>query len=486
VSAWRRGAGDRRPGRIPGRADRLVLLGALAATLGALLACFALLDTPGYVHGGRLPGSEVPGGPGAGGPAGAPRAVGDLTHYVAWTRLVTLEGVEHAYRGTYPETFALYGPVVMASYRVAGVAYRAAVDPAFEAGRAVESRWLRRALKLVAVSWHFAAGVAVCLVLVRAGRLTWSWAAGMGALYLADPMAVLDVGHWGQPDGALALFAVLAIGLGATGRWGPAGAALALAALAKPQAWVLFPLAGLAAWHGGGVRAVARAAGGGAVAGAVVLLPFLAAGRLGDLLALPGVVARAMPVVSGNAHNFWWLVVAAQGSSPVVIRDTAPLVGALTYREAALLLLAGFLAFVAWLVRSGRAGLAEGAALWTVGWFGLTTQAHENHAFVALPLLALALPWRPRLGYAFALLSLTGLLNLTLQDPLLLDALGLAGPAPETRQVLADLRTLNATGAVALLLGWSILAASRNPVRRDAQGEARGDARRAPLGEAWR
>jgi hypothetical protein len=421
---------------------------------------------------------------------GAPRATGDLTHYVAWTRLVTLEGLEHAYRGTYPETFALYGPVVMASYRVAGVAYRAAVDPAFEAGRAAESPWLRRALKLVALSWHLAAGVAVGLVLVRAGRLGWSWAAGVGALYLADPMAVLDVGHWGQPDGALALFAVLAIGCGAAGRWGLAGAALALGALAKPQAWVLFPLVGLAAWQGGGVRAVARAALGGAAAAAIVLLPFLAAGRLEDLLALPGAVAGAMPVVSGNAHNLWWLVVAAQGSSPVTIRDTAPLVGILTYREAALLLLAGFLAFVVWLVRSGRVGLAEGAALWTVGWFGLTTQAHENHAFVALPLLALALPWRPRLGYAFALLSLTGLLNLTLQDPLLLDVLGLAGPAPETRQVLADLRTLNAAGAVALLLGWSILAAARDPGRRDARPdvprEARRDARQeARWGARW-
>ena len=136
-------------GRRQGRAPAALLAGAPA--LAALVAALLLLDSPGYVHGGRVP------------PRGAGPPEGDVSHYVAWTRLVTVEGLQRAYSGTYPETFAVYGPVVMASYRLAGVAYRSAVDPTFDLQRARESPWLRRALKLVALGWHLSAGGALLL-----------------------------------------------------------------------------------------------------------------------------------------------------------------------------------------------------------------------------------------------------------------------------------------------------------------------------------
>jgi hypothetical protein len=266
---------------------------------------------------------------------------------------------------------------------------------------------------------------------------------------------------------------VLAVGGAAAGRWGLAGAALALAALVKPQAWTLLPLVGLAAWRAGGRRALLRAGAGGLLAAAPVLAPYALAGRLDDLLSWPGVVARAMPVVSGNAHNVWWLVAGAQGSSPVTIADTTPLLGPLSYRTVAATLLVAFLALTTWALASRRVGLAEGAALWVLGWFVLTTQAHENHWFIALPLLCLALPRRPGLALAAGLLSLGGLLNLALQDPLVLNALALDGAAPGAQGLLANLRTLNAVLVVALLAGWSACAVRRRPEPQAPGGAAR-------------
>jgi hypothetical protein len=118
-------------------------------------------------------------------------------------------------------------------------------------------------------------------------------------------------------------------------------------------------------------------------------------------------------------------------------------------------------------------GLAEGAALWVLGWFVLTTQAHENHWFIALPLLCLALPRRPRLALAAGVLSLGGLLNLALQDPLVLNALALDGAAPGAQGLLANLRTLNAVLVVALLAGWSACAVRRRPEPQAPGGAAR-------------
>ena len=152
-----------------------------AAVLLALGAAYALRDTPGYVH-------HVVAG----------RPLGDLYHYVLWTRLVALGGVQEAYRGVWPETYAVYGPVVLYAYQVVGVAYRAAVDPTFDLPRAETSTWLRRGLKPTAVLWHLGAAAAVYAA-VRGGGA--GRRAGTAAgLYAANPAALFGAAHWGQPD----------------------------------------------------------------------------------------------------------------------------------------------------------------------------------------------------------------------------------------------------------------------------------------------
>jgi len=104
-----------------------------------------------------------------------------------------------------------------------------------------------------------------------------------------------------------------------------------------------------------------------------------------------------------------------------------------------------------------RAGLAEAAALGALGWFVFTTQAHENHLFFALPLLALAWPDRRALLVVFGVLSLTLLLNMVLHDQLVLESLGLE---VEDRSVRL-LRVFNAGLNVVTWLGWTAWTALR-------------------------
>lgn len=470
-----------------------------AALLVALGIAYLLRDTLGYVV--RQPDGSY---------------LGDITHYVYWTRLVTLGGIQAAYSGTWPETYAVYPPIPLYGDWLVGTLYRLLQDPTFDVERAQQSGWLRSGLKLAAMAWHVAAAIAVWWVARRQYGPKLGGIAG--ALFAVSPAALMDSAHWAQPDGAHSLFSVLAIGALWRGRAVQGWGAMSLAALAKPQAWAILPLLALGslrlstststtpaapgaaqptgqgsrapgtpprpqledalspthppaqhnpalsplgprrpAWLAGGL-ALARGLAVAAAVAVVVLLPFLLSGRLGELLSLPGVISTVMPVVTGNAHNVWWLLFARNGVDPLFSNDLARWIGPFNYRTAAAVLVLGQFALSYALYWTRRVGLAEAAALGALGWFLFTTQAHENHLFFVLPLLSIAWPARPRtLGPLFGVLSLTVFANLALHDQLLLEALGATLDDP----VVRALRSANALLNVASYAVWVLLAARR-------------------------
>jgi hypothetical protein len=166
-----------------------------------------------------------------------------------------------------------------------------------------------------------------------------------------------------------------------------------------------------------------------------------------------------MPFVSADAHNLWWLLLAPRGLDPLFVRDATPLVGPLTYRLVAGALVAAILLLTAWVYWTRRASLAESAALGVLGWFTFTTQAHENHLFFALPLLALAWPTRRWLLAPFGVISVTLLLNMLLHDVMLLERFGIGIHDSPIEQ----LRLVNAAANVACCLVWSVWAVIRVP-----------------------
>lgn len=408
----------------------------VGAVVAALVATLLLRDSPGFVVRTDDGGYE-----------------GDITSYVYWTRLVALGGIQAAYSGSWPETYAVYPPVTLYGFQVVGTLYRVAVDPSFDLQRALASSWLPRGFKGAAVTWHLASALALFLLLRRmttARRASWS-----AALYVANPAALYDAAHWAQPDGAHGLFSMLAVGWLSLGLPLLGWAAMALAALAKPQAWAILPLLALASWRVGRLRGLAAGAAVAVATSLAVVVPFLLTGRLADLLSLPGTIANVMPVATADAHNVWWLTLAARGLDPLTTLDSARLVGPVTYRTAAAALVLAQFALTYWLFWSRRATLAEAAALGALGWFVFTTEAHENHLFLALPLLALAWPSRPGLLAAYAVLSGTLLLNMVLHDQLVLEALGVGLADPFVQW----LRGANALANVVCFAAWSVAAA---------------------------
>jgi Gpi18-like mannosyltransferase len=408
------------------------------AFLAALLVGHLLRDTPGYM---------VRGADGT--------LSGDITHYVYWTRLVTLGGIQSAYGGTWPETYAVYPPVTLYPYQALGNVYRWLQDATFDPMVAQQSLWLREGIKFVALVWHLLTGAAIFLLVRRTASPLLAAAASAG--YVLNPAALYDVAHWAQPDGAHSLFSVLAIGLLGLGGVVAPWAAMALAALAKPQAWSIVPLLALATIRTHGVLGLARGALSGAIVSGVVILPFIFGGRLDQLLTLPGAVSSVMPVVSADAHNVWWMILEPRGQDPIFVQDAARALGPLTYRMLAAALVGAVWLVTYWLYWTRRATLAEAAALGVLGWFTFTTQAHENHLFFALPLLSLAWPTRHSLLVPFGVISVTLLLNMLLHDQLVLEGLGLG-----VDDLLVErLRLANAAANVLCCLSWCWLATLR-------------------------
>jgi hypothetical protein len=196
-------------------------------------------------------------------------------------------------------------------------------------------------------------------------------------------------------------------------------------------------------------------------AGAVVCAPFLITGRFTELLTLPGVIGSVMPVVSADAHNLWWLVLQLRGQDPLFLNDSARALGPLTYRALAAGLVGASLLIAVWLYWTRRASLAESAAMSVLGWFTFTTQAHENHLFFALPLLALAWPTRRALLVPFGIISVTLLLNMLLHDQLVLARLGYT----VQDGLIIRLRLANAGLNVACCIGWYLVAVLRTRSR---------------------
>jgi hypothetical protein len=226
---------------------------------------------------------------------------------------------------------------------------------------------------------------------------------------------------------------------------------IGLAAATKPQAWALLPfLAYVSLRRFGLVQSVV----GGVVAGItalVVCLPFIVYGTFSELFILPRLIAETMPVVSANAHNLWWIITTA---NPDFVMDTDPLVNPVTYRQAAIGLSLLVMAYGLWRTDPrGRNGeLSAMAAYLAFGWFMVTTRAHENHAFFALPLLVMATPAARFYWAMFGLLSLTLFLNMAFHD-FGLEALRLSWLPPEA---WLRLQLANAALNLTLFLVWSM------------------------------
>ena len=376
----------------------------------------------------------------------SPGLPGDLDQFVLWVHGIATRGIGNAY-----DQNLSFPPVMVYTWGAL-----AAIEPAFRTVTTAADPAIRAIMKAPASLADLVLGLVVAWQL----RATPRWALlGAGAIVLHP--AVIDVSAWwGQYESIYVLGGAIAFALAVRGHSLWAAAALAVAVMTKPQALPF--LVPFGAWFVArdGWAGAARAALVGAGVVAVLWLPFLAAGGVGNYAAnLSTYQGDIFAILSLRAWNLWWLVQEMFAGGQFV-SDQGAILGPITLRHVGYgLALAGELV-VAVLVFRGPSprALALGLAAAVLVAFCLLTTMHERYAFGVVAFLVLAFPDR-RVAWLALAFGVVFTLNLLAAIP----------PTPEIGRLLPVAGPLGIVGSLSML---SILAATLVLLREEV-GSAR-------------
>jgi hypothetical protein len=353
-----------------------------------------------------------------------------------------------------------YPPIALYELAAAGAIYRV-FSPSF-----ANTRWLTVAVKLPVLL----AEIALALLLWKSVALRYGETAGRGAsaAYWANPAIILAGPVLGYLDPLMALPATGAIIAAAAGLPVAAGTLLSIACLTKAQAVFVAPSVGLALWNssasGRGARTFAASVSAIAVSIAV-LVPYVITGAWRNLVQGVGSLLRH-DMLSADAANLWWLVTYAMRATYAVADMGAwaawtmklRILGisrfvALGYPNPRLGAAVAVCAATAWALWRARRATDTGVmlacgAFVVHAYFVLGVQVHENHLYLALPLLAGAAAIRPDLRPILLGGSVVLALNLYL-----FFGLGRGLPLPPRNLTVIDSTVLLAL-ANCVLFGW--------------------------------
>lgn len=346
-----------------------------------------------------------------------PDAMGDLLQYRSWTRTLVGEGLAGAYWPTPGSTpspsFSApidYPPLLPYAFWVLGHILQA-LSPTAVWG----NDWLLDFLaRLLFVLTNL---LLALLVYLEVRRVAPSAANLALALVALNPALIFDTAYWGQADAPCALLIAASLVALVRGRPEWAWVALSAAAMVKPLAYPLVPLIVFETVRRFGLRRTFGAAASALGVALLSLLPFLPGGHFLDALRSLVTLVDVMPYISVNAHNLWWIVGLG---APWTEAHARPL-GLLPWSAISLILFGALYLMVLsllWRSREARSLYLAGATV-AFGFFVLSTHMHENHLFVALPLLGLAAAESKVAKTALAVLTAAMLANMALHDPFL-------------------------------------------------------------------
>ena len=273
------------------------------------------------------------------------------------------------------------------------------------------------------------------------------------AAYLFNPAIVLATDVFGYQDAfhtALVFLSAFCLCSWREG-WSPVWASLAF--LTKPQAAIFLLPIGAFLFLKKGVRGLFKGLASGAITALVVLIPFIASGRMLDVTEMYLDVPLIHQWLTGCAHNIWWVF----WPVPPFRSDRVPLLLGLNGLTIGLILLAAFsIAVILCLFKKpSPLSFLHLCAFLGFAFFMVTTQIHENHLYAMFSFLSVFVALSLRLRWIYIGLTVTFALDLVLSLWLLnTGAPFMVGPI--------RVSILNALANVVILGFWSVTTLGRN------------------------
>lgn len=314
----------------------------------------------------------------------------DIDVYARWAHMIAIGPFDQAYASDIN-----LPPVMVYLWGLLGV-----LDPTFRTAVDVTDAATRVMLKTPAVL----ADLGLVLAAAWSFRDRPRWAIAAAAALALHPALIDDSAWWGQIDAVYILPAFIALLLARGDRPVAATAALGLSLMTKPQALpFIIPFAAFYIARLDRKQLLQCAV---ILAGTVALLwaPFVLSNGPSDYVRnVVDLQNGSFAVLSIQAWNFWWLVIAALSlTSP---SDAVPLLGPLSGRQIGLILTAvgELIVFAAVLRRPTPRRLTLGLATATLVSFCFLTTMHERYSLPVLIFLIPLLPDRRILGIWIAL-----------------------------------------------------------------------------------
>jgi hypothetical protein len=315
-----------------------------------------------------------------------------------------------------------YPPAALYELAVMGALYRM-VDPSFH-----DSPTLTQFVKIPGLVADMAFVLAV---------LSWRHRLGPAATWIAvafwlNPAVILNGAALGYLDAQMAVPAALAIVAAAHGSPVLAGVLITLAVLTKAQAVFVAPIVLMAVWGStaGRLNRLGRLAAASVATAAALIAPIVLAGAWPSMVQAIGRLG-AHDMLSGNALNIWWIVTWVVRAThalelgwveaftmPVRILGISRFmeVGYPNPKPIGAAIVCAAVAWAVWRSRGARPlAILSLVGAWCVYAYAmLNTQVHENHAYLVIPVLALAAGLDARFRRLFWTVSILTALNMYL------------------------------------------------------------------------
>lgn len=336
----------------------------------------------------------------------------DVSTYLSLAWKTVQHGIQSAYQNTAGVPPSDNPPVLLYPFWLSGKFYETYLSPLFGRARLSEPSVLRFMLRIPGFAADLFGGALIFRFLRLHSPFSFQSILLATGAYLLNPVLIVDSSYWGQTAAIHTLFMLLSLILVAQNTFGWAGAMQAVAILTKPQAIPILPVVLVVAWR---ARRVVRLVIGAIAAALVIAMPFILAGRIGDIVDQYLHTAEFDPFIAVNAHNFWWFISGGQGW----IRDTGS-ISLISFRTSGILLFAGATILSVVTLWRNQTMLFRVAAYQSLAFFMLSTQIHENHLLPMFAPLIIAVALDGTGWSLYLAFTVTALANMLLHDPSLL------------------------------------------------------------------